>query len=125
MKRPRVRHHTNDAGLAGIQRDGFILVSRGWGNLARGVHVEIEPFGATRPYREGRHPSPKKDLGLVEDGAFVEFDVPPGDQLLLYSCGVRQTALIATERPLSLAGLNPRFVKVRRARWQFWRAMWE
>jgi hypothetical protein len=82
--------------------------------------VEVEPFGTTRPFREGR-PSPKADMGLVQDGAFVEFDVSAQQVMILYRCGPRNTAVLLTDIPLSLEGLNPRFVRVRRAFWEFWR----
>jgi hypothetical protein len=120
MRRPRVRHHTSDANLDQIRAEEAIRVSRGWEGSGPGAHVEVEPFGTTRPFRPGK-PSPKADLGLAEDGAFVEFDVPPDMVLVGYRCGQRNTGVILTEAPLSLEGLNPRFVKVRRTFWEFWR----
>jgi hypothetical protein len=120
MRRPRVRHHTSDASLEQIRVEGAIRVSRGWEGSGLGVHVEVEPFGTTRPFREGK-PSPKADMGLVQDGAFVEFDAPAHLIMMPYRCGQRNAAVILTEVPLSLAGLNSRFVKVRRAFWEFWR----
>jgi hypothetical protein len=120
MRRPRVRHHTSDANLDRIRADGVIRASRGWAGSGSGVHVEVEPFGTTRPFREGR-PSPKADMGLVQDGAFVEFDVTGQQVMILYRCGPRNTAVLLTDVPLSLEGLNPRFVRVRRAFWEFWR----
>jgi len=120
----RVRHHTSDDGLEGIRTEGAIHVSRGWGSLPPGIHLEIEPFGTTSPYRHDREgtPSPKAELGLLMDGAYIEFDVPPGAKLLVYSCGPRNTALIPTDRPFALQGLNPVFIKVRRYFWEIWRA---
>jgi hypothetical protein len=120
MRRSRVRHHTSDANLDQIRVQGVIYVSRGWGTSGLGIHVEVEPFGTTRPFREGKS-SPKVDLGLVEDGAFIEFDVPDHLVLLRYSCGARNAGIILTEQPLELARLEPKFVKVRRAFWEFWR----
>src|SRR4051794_14230055 len=111
MTAHRVRHHTNDVGLEGIRSDGAINLSRGWGPRPSGIHVEVEPFGTTRPFREG-HSSPKHDLGLIEDGAYVEFDLPAEAVLYGYSCGPRSAGLILTDRPLPLEGLNPEFVKV-------------
>jgi hypothetical protein len=116
----RVRHHTDDRGLDGIRADGAINPSRGWGDVPSGVHVELEPFGTTRPYRKGQ-PSPKGDLGLVQDGAYVEFDLPAHCQVRIYSCGARNTGLIPTDKPLTLHDLKPIFVKVRRMWWEFWR----
>ena len=116
----RVRHHTNDPGLDGIQDVVAINPSRGWMPIPFGIHVEVEPFGTTRPYRIGRS-CPKNDLGLRENGAYVEFDAPPDMPLYRYSCGPRNTALIPTVRPLPLLGLNAEYVKVRRRFWEFWR----
>lgn len=121
MRRPRVRHHTSDANLDQIRMDGLVRLSRGWEGSGPGIHVEAEPFGSTSPFRPGKA-SPKSDLGLVADGAFVEFDVPEGLVVVPYYCGARQVAIILTKVPLSLGGLNPRYVKVRRAFWEFWRA---
>lgn len=111
----RVRHHTNDAGLAAIRASGHITLARGWGQVAAGVHVEVEPFGTARPGRGG----PADDMGCAAEGAYVEFDAPP--RLFPYVCGPRRTAVIPADRPLSLLGLNPRFVKVKRYWWEFWR----
>lgn len=121
MQHPRVRHHTNDAYLESIRTAGRINASRGWGNVATGVHVEVEPFGTTKPWRRG-YSSPKADFGLVENGAFVEFDAPPGMVPTPYQ-GPRNSAIIPTSgnQPFSLTGLNPVFVKVRRHFWEFWR----
>jgi hypothetical protein len=85
-----------------------------------GVHVEIEPFGTSRPFRAGQ-PNPKDELAIAEDGAYVEFDLPADKDLLRYACGPRKTALIATDSPLALDGLNPAYVKVRRYWWELWR----
>jgi len=119
MQRPRVRHHTGDSGLKGIIRDGFITASRGVGGPL-GVHVELQPFATTRPYREGK-PCPKNDFGIDKDGAYVEIDLPVEATLLVYSCGPRKSGLIVCDVPLTLAGLNSQFVWVRRRFWEFWR----
>ena len=37
----RVRHHTNDEGLAGIKKDGGIRSMRGWELIEAGVHVVL------------------------------------------------------------------------------------
>jgi len=58
-------------------------------------------------------------MGCAEEGAYVEFDAPPG--LVSYVCGPRNTAIIPADKPLALHGLNPAFVKVRRYWWEFWR----
>jgi hypothetical protein len=57
----------------------------------------------------------------VGEGAFVEFDGPIG--MIRTAIGARNTAMIPTtiDEPLSLVGLNPRFVKVRYYYFQFWR----
>src|SRR5262249_15143642 len=96
--------------------------SRGWANVARGIHVEIEPFGTTRPFRKEGRSCLQNDLAIKKNGAYVEFDVPPGIDMLEYSCGSRKTALVPTDQPLSLEGLNPVFVKVPRYFWEWWRA---
>ena len=83
--------------------------------------MEIEPFGTTRPHRKDGVSSPQNDLSLPEDGAYVEFDVPEGVEILIYSYSPRHTALIPTDGPLYLESLNPAYVKVRRRWWQFWR----
>jgi hypothetical protein len=119
MPRPRVRHHTSDEGLDGIRAQGAIHVSRGWGTPL-GVHVEVEPFGTTMPEREGR-PSPKAELGFERGGAFVEFDLPSAFVVVHYEFPKRHAAIILTNEPLSLEGLNPTFVQVRRYPWEFWR----
>jgi hypothetical protein len=121
MRPPRVRHHTDDQGLALIEARLEILPSRGWGDVASGINVEVEPFGTTRPSRQGK-PGPKADLGCGAEGAYVEFDAPPG-MVPTYNIGPRNTAIIPMPygQVLSLAGLNPEFVKVRLRWWQFWR----
>jgi hypothetical protein len=111
----RVRHHTDDTGLEAIEATGVITVARGWGSIATGVHVEIEPFGTTRTGQGG----PKRQLGCVGEGAYVEFDAPAG--MVPYSCGERNTAIIPTEQPFPIRGLAPTFVKVRRHWWELWR----
>jgi hypothetical protein len=117
MRRPRVRHHTDDAGLAGIRAAEAINPARGWDEIVTGVHVEVEPFGTTRTGRGG----PKADTASKGEGAYVEFDAPGG--LVPYYCGPRNTAIIpaAAEQSFSLKGLNPVYVKVRRYLWEFWR----
>ena len=112
---PRVRHHTDDTRLAEIQASGAIQASRGWGPFATGVHVEVEPFGRARPGLGG----PVTTLGAYLEGAYVEFDAPPG--MVTYYCGPRNTAIIPTSEPYPLDGLNPVYVKVRRRWWEFWR----
>jgi hypothetical protein len=109
--------------LQGIKAAGAIRTSRGWGSVATGVHVEVEPFGTTNPSRPGR-PSPKADLGIPANGAFVEFDAP-ADLVPTPGIGPRNTATIPTapDQALPLEGLNPVFVKVRRHWWEFWRAI--
>lgn len=116
----RMRHHTHDAGLRKIKVEGAIRASRAWGWIGSGIHVELEPFGTTRSFQPGLH-SPKADLGLAENGAFVEFDAPPYLESVPYTCGPRNTAILITDRPLFLRDLTPLFVKVRRYWWQFWR----
>ena len=125
MAARRVRHHTSDADLEKIKACAAITPSRGWEDIATGVHVEVEPFGTTRPFREG-HSSPKADLGLVEGGAFVEFDAPP-DMVPTANLGPRNTAIIPVpmDQPFSLHGLNAVYVKVRRHWWEFWRTPFE
>lgn len=79
------------------------------------MHVEVEPFGTSRPGPDG----PKAQLGSAVEGAFVEFDQPPG--VMRTDVGPRQTGVIPVEQPLSLVGLNPQYIKVRRSPWEFWR----
>jgi hypothetical protein len=112
---PRVRHHTDDGGLARIQASGVINPSRGWGLIESGVHVEVESFGQARPGLGG----PKSEMGTAAEGAFVEFDAPVG--MVAYVCGPRNTAIIPTSGPFSIHGLSPIFVKVRGSWWQLWR----
>ena len=112
---PRVRHHTDDAGLEGIRQSGAINPARGWGRFATGIHVEVEPFGTLRPGRGG----PKDEMGAAGQGAFVEFDAPSG--MVGYTCGPRNTALIPSDSPLFLDDLNPVYRKVRKWWWQLWR----
>jgi hypothetical protein len=114
---PRVRHHTDDAGLESIRARQAILPGRGVEGIEAGVHVEVEPFGTTRPGLNG----PKAETGSIAESAFVEFDAPKG--MFPRKIGPRNTAIIPTPdfEPLSLRGLNARFVKVRRFWWEFWR----
>ncbi len=116
----RVRHHTNDEGLNGIIAGGGIRSSRGWGMVETGVHVEVEPFGSTRPWRPGNR-GPKNELGSEADGAYVEFDAPP--ELICYSCGPRNSGIIPVPagQLFSLQGRNLVFIRVRYHWWQFWR----
>jgi hypothetical protein len=120
MRCPRARHHTEDKHLAGIERDCEINPGRGLTDDQPGVHVEIEPFGTTRPNKNGSS-SPKADLGIEKDGAFVEFDLPGDRKIVQYSCGIRRTAIVLTKQPLALAGLHPEYVRVRRHFWELWR----
>src|SRR5262245_44302899 len=123
----RLRHHTDDAGLANIQATGEIRAARGWlfvhegGTLEieQGVHVELELFGSPKPGAHG----PIGEMACYAEGAYVEFDLPPGRELFRYSCGPRNTGLIPmpSGEALKVADLNPRFVRVRRYWWQFWR----
>jgi hypothetical protein len=103
--------------LAGIRARQAILPGRGIEGIESGVHVEVEPFGTTRPGLNG----PKAETGSLAEGAFVEFDAPEG--MIARKIGPRDTAIIPTpgNEPLSLRGRNARFVKVRRYWWQFWR----
>ena len=98
---PRVRHFTSDEGLERIRYSGAIQPSRGWSEVAYGVHVEVEPFGTTRPSRRGR-PGPKDDLGSNAETAFVEFDATA--EIVSYHCGPRNTAIIPLD--LSVAACN-------------------
>lgn len=114
---PRVRHHTDDAGLEGIRAKQAILPGRGVEGIEAGIHVEVEPFGTTRPGLGG----PKAETGSFAEGAYVEFDAPEG--MIRREIGPRNTAIIPTpgHELLSLQGRNARFVKVRRYWWEFWR----
>lgn len=108
----RVRHHTSDGGLAGIRRDMAIRTSRGWMNIEAGVHVELEPFGSTKPSRKNEPGGPSNELRAAGDGAYVEFDAP--DSLIDYYCGPRLSGIIpiAVGEMLAIADLHPEFVKV-------------
>jgi hypothetical protein len=122
-----VRHHTSDEALDGIKADNAIRVGRV--SIMTGqpcIHIELEPFGSTLPSVRGsyRPHTPAADLGIQEDGAFVEFDLPPDLPLLVVPrgrVGPRNMGEIITPVPLSLDGLNAVFVKVRRRFWQLWR----
>lgn len=122
MPRPRVRHHTSDANLDDIRASGAINPGRAWGSFPAAIHVEGEPFGTTRPFRRAGARCPKGELGIPEDGAFVEFDAPLGLRPAP-GIGPRNTFIIPTapDQPLPLEGLNPLFIKVRRYFWQVWR----
>jgi hypothetical protein len=117
----RVRHYTDDVGLAGIQRAGRIQSSRGWGSIESGVHVEVEPFATAIPYAPLGRSSPLNDFACCGEGAFVEFDAP--DSLVPNYCGPRGAGIIPVpvgER-LRLEALHPLYVKVRFHWWQWWR----
>jgi hypothetical protein len=101
--------------LRSIRSTGCITISSGWGSIATGIHVEIDPFGTARPGRGG----PKADLACNGEGAFVEFDAPP--TLVRYYCGPRNTGIIPSDVPLRLESLHPVYVVVRRWFWQIWR----
>jgi hypothetical protein len=94
-----------------------ILPGRGVEGAEAGVHVELEPFGTTRPELGG----PRAEMGCFGEGAYVEFDAPPG--MISTTIGPRSTAMTPTpvDQPVSLVGRNARFVKVRRHWWEFWR----
>jgi hypothetical protein len=109
------RHHTDGKGLDGIRKENAIRPSRGTPN---GVDVEVEPFGPARPLQPGR--GPKARTGAAAEGAYVEFDLPEGAVSTAPETG-SNTARIPTDTPLSLDGLNPKFVKV--PWWKFW-AWW-
>jgi len=115
----RARHHTNAEGLEGIRADNSIQFARGWGNIATGVHVEVEPFGTAIPPREEGQSSPRNDMGCAGERAFVEFDAP--QEMVRYSCGSRNTGIIPSDRGMDLTGRNAVFVQVRRFWWEFWR----
>jgi hypothetical protein len=122
MPSKRVRHHTNDQGLEGIKRIEAIVPARADTPFEAGVHVEVEPFGSTRP---DHHLGPKAELGCAAEGAYVEFDAPP--ILIPRYIGRRNSAMIPTgiNEPFSLRGLSPVYVKVRFKFWEFWRQAWE
>ena len=124
---PRVRHHTSDECLDRIQADQAIYPGRP--SLVTGqpcIHVEIEPFGPTTP-TPANYPypgRPKTDLGLREDGSYIEFDLPyhlPFFNTTGGFLGPRHTGEIITDSPLSLTELNPVFVRVRRKWYEWWR----
>jgi hypothetical protein len=114
---PRVRHHTDDAGLKGIRKAWAILPARGIVGAESGVHVEVEPFRSARPGLGG----PRAELGCFAEGAFVEFDAPA--EMIPTRLGPRNTAMIPTpvDQPFLLLGRTARFVKVRRHWWELWR----
>lgn len=65
--RPRVRHHTSEAKLDLIRAENAIHVGRISVMTGRPcVHVELEPFGSTRPTPPGGcvRGSPSVDLGI-------------------------------------------------------------
>ena len=83
-----------------IKASGGIQPARGWlfvdkgriVEIEQGVHVEVEPFGGPKPGEHG----PFAEMACHAEGAYVEFDVPHGYELVRYHCGPRNTALIAT-----------------------------
>ncbi|MCK5803822.1 MAG: RHS repeat-associated core domain-containing protein, partial [Lentisphaeria bacterium] len=108
-RRPRARHHTNRQGANGIDADGAVDPARG---NPRGVDVEVEPFGPTKPGLHG----PKAETGAAAEGAYVEFDLP--DSAISTNVGPRNTARIPTNEPLPIRNLNPTIVKP--PWWKFW-----
>lgn len=109
---PRCRHHTDPKGLDGIKKDNAIDPARG---EPVGVHVEVEPFGSARPYP--RYFGPAAQTGAKGGSAYVEFDLPRN--AIPTRVGARNTAVIPTDQPLSLAGRHPVFVRLKW--WQFWK----
>jgi hypothetical protein len=93
-----------------IRRDGVINPSRG---EPLGIDVETEPFGPTKPWLGG----PRVETGAAKEGAYVEIDLPA--DTIPTNVGPRNTAGIPTSDPLPIAGLNPKFVSVRRW-WNLW-----
>lgn len=68
------------------------------------MHVEIEPFRTTTPGPGG----PRAETGCFAEGAYVEFDLPPG--WITTDVGPRRTAVIPTAGPLDISLLNPKYV---------------
>ena len=102
-----VRHYTSNEGLAGIKQSQSIVPSRG---NPIGVHVEVGPnFG---PAATG-----SADTGAAGRGAFVQFTTPKSSLQPTY-VGPRQTAVIPTQTPLSIARQNPTYVS--KPWWKFW-----
>ena len=103
---PRARHHTNAESLKKIKKERAI--GPAFWTEPVGVHVELEPFGATIPGIGG----PAAELGTAfrREGAYVEFDMPEG--AISTRVGARLTAVIPTDEPLSLGGRNPVFVVI-------------
>src|SRR5437667_5705837 len=102
-KRPRVRHHTSEASLDLIKAANAIEAGRG--SLVKElpcVHVEMQPFGPTRPTpsNSDKRGTPKNDLSLPADGAYVEFDLP-NDLPFINTSGffpMRNTGEILTDK---------------------------
>jgi hypothetical protein len=113
----RARHHTDVAGMRGIQRDGAINPARADPPVDTGVHVETQPFGPTKPGLGG----PKAETGAASEGAYVEIDLP--SSAVPTDVGPRNTAVIPASKPLPIGDLNPTFSPVRRwwNLWYFWR----
>ena len=97
-----------------IRRIGAIYPARG---DPPGVHVEIEPFGPTKPGRGG----PAAETGSAAEGAYVKIDMP--GNAVRTDVGPRHTAVISALDPLPIGPLQPKFVQVRRwwNLWYFWR----
>jgi hypothetical protein len=85
-----------------------------------GVWVEQQPFGSVWPGLGGRR-GPRARVGAAGEGAYVEFDRPPGTMPVPQIGG--NSALIPCQGPLVLEGLNPAFVIVKRwwLGWMLWR----
>ncbi len=113
---PRCRHHTDPKSIYQIKQTETINPARADPPVTQGVHVEIEPFGSTRPGVGG----PKADTAAAGEGAYVEFDLP--ENAVPTKIGPRNTAVIPADGPLLIGDLNPTYVWVRRwwNLWYFW-----
>jgi hypothetical protein len=104
-KNVRVRHHTSPEGLKGIKNDAAINPARG---EPIGVHLEVEAFGPAK--------TASAETGAFGKGAYVEFDAPAN--MVKTNVGPRNTAVIPSDKPLSIKDLNPTFKKS--SWWKFW-----
>ncbi|MEZ2795165.1 RHS repeat domain-containing protein [Proteus terrae] len=96
----KVRHHTSVEGLEGIKRDQSIWPARG---EPIGVHVEVAPFSDAH---NGGYA-----VGANGKGSYVEFEVRRDTLVKTFIWSERNTAIIASNQPLSLKDKKAVFKK--------------
>ena len=96
----KIRHHTSVEGLEGIKRKQSIWPTRG---EPIGVHVEVAPFGDV--HNDGYA------VGANGKGSYVEFEVRRDTLVKTFIWSERNTAIIASNQPLSLKDKKAVFKK--------------